>query len=42
MTIKNNFRARLDYGWALIDSKDPIEPVKAGSNQIYLQFNILF
>jgi hypothetical protein len=42
LTIKNNLRARIDYAWALKDSKDPLEPVTAGSNEIYFLFTLLY
>ena len=42
LTIKSYLRVRIDYAWALRDSKDALEPVKAGHNEIYFQFNLLF
>ena len=42
LSIKSYLRARFDYGWALRDSKDPLEPVKAGSSQIYFQFSLFY
>jgi hypothetical protein len=42
LTIKSYLRVRIDYAWALSDSKDTLEPVKAGHNEIYFQFNLLF
>jgi hemolysin activation/secretion protein len=44
LSIRSYLRARVDYGWALLDSKatDPLERVSAGSNQIYFYFNLSF
>lgn len=42
LTIKSYLRARIDYAWALRDSKNTLEPVKAGNNEIYFQFNLSY
>ena len=42
LQIMNHIHARVDAGWALHDSKDPVQPVKVGHNEIYFQFSIVY
>ena len=42
LQIMNHIHARVDAGWALHDSNDPVQPVRVGHNEVYFQFSIVY